>query len=134
MKTSSGTLLYRHGASGLEVLLVHPSGVYNRRAAWGIPKGAIDDGETPEAAARRETMEETGVVAGELIDLGFIDYTRSKKRVHCFAGPAPDGCPPRCASWEVDQACFVAIERARQIIHHDQAAFLDRLEARLANP
>jgi predicted NUDIX family NTP pyrophosphohydrolase len=135
MKQSSGTLLYRQGASGLEVLLVHPSGAYNRKAPWGIPKGSIDDGETPEAAARRETVEETGVVVtGELVDLGHIDYTRSKKRVYCFAGPAPADCPARCASWEVDQACFVAIERARHIIHQDQAAFLDRLVERLDNP
>lgn len=135
MKQSSGTLLYRQGASGLEVLLVHPSGVYNRKAPWGIPKGAIDDGETPEIAARRETREETGVVVtGELTDLGHIDYTRSKKRVYCFAGPAPADCPARCASWEVDQVCFVAIERARHIIHKDQAAFLDRLVERLTNP
>ena len=47
MKQSSGTLLYRQGANGLEVLLVHPSGVYNRRSPWGIPKGMIDGEETP---------------------------------------------------------------------------------------
>ncbi len=128
MKQSSGTLLYRRGGDGWEVLLVHPSGTFNRRAPWGIPKGIIDSNETPEQAARRETWEETGIqVEGELVDLGFIDYTRSKKRVYCFAGPAPEACSPRCASWEVDQVCFVSIERARQIMHQDQALFLDRL-------
>jgi predicted NUDIX family NTP pyrophosphohydrolase len=132
MKQSAGTLLYRQGADGLEVLLVHPSGNYNRKAPWGIPKGLVDGDETPETTARRETLEETGVEAGELIDLGHIDYTRSRKRVHCFAGPAPAEAAPRCASWEVDQACFVPIERARQLIHPDQAPFLDRLLARLA--
>src|SRR5262245_39759061 len=35
MKQSSGTLLYRRAERGLEVLLVHPSGNYNRRAPWG---------------------------------------------------------------------------------------------------
>ena len=87
MKHSSGTLLYRQGTDGLEVLLVHPSGVYNRRSPWGIPKGMIDGEETPEQAARRETMEETSVIAAELADLGHVDYTRSRKRVYCFAGP-----------------------------------------------
>jgi predicted NUDIX family NTP pyrophosphohydrolase len=132
MKESAGTLLYRQGASGLEVLLIHPSGNYNRKAPWGIPKGLLDGDESPEAAARRETLEETGVVAGELIDLGHIDYTLSRKRVLCFAGPAGADAAPRCASWEVDQACFVPIDRARQLIHPDQAPFLDRLLARLA--
>jgi predicted NUDIX family NTP pyrophosphohydrolase len=127
MKLSSGTLLYRRNAAGLEVLLVHPSGNYNRKAPWGIPKGEPDAGESMEDAARRETREETGVVAGELIDLGHIDYTRSRKRIFCFAGAAPEGCAPRCASWEVDQVTFVPLELARSLIHPDQAAFLDRL-------
>src|SRR5260370_42423518 len=127
MKQSSGTLLYRHGAGGLEVLLVHPSGNYNRRAPWGIPKGEPDDNESDlEETARRETQEETGVVAGPLTALGYIEYTKSRKRVHCFAGPAPAEAAPHCASWEVDQACFVPLDRARRLIHPEQATFLDR--------
>ncbi len=129
---SAGTLLYRRGAAGLEVLLVHASGGYNRRAPWGIPKGLPEPGESLEAAARRETREETGVEAGVLMPLGYIDYTRSRKRIHAFAGPAPAEATPRCASWEIDCAEFVAIERARQLIHPEQAAFLSRLEAALA--
>ena len=132
MKLSAGTLLYRQGPDGLEVLLVHASGNYNRKAPWGIPKGEPDAGEDVESAARRETMEETGVViAGTLVDLGHIEYKKSRKRVHCFAGPAPDGAAPRTASWEVDQARFVTIAEARQLIHPDQQAFLDRLEKHL---
>jgi predicted NUDIX family NTP pyrophosphohydrolase len=130
MKESAGTLLYRQGDSGLEVLLVHPSGNYNRHKPWSIPKGLPDPGEAPIDAARRETLEETGVVAGELVELGFIDYTKSKKRIHCFAGPAPAGAEPRCASWEVDQACFLPLERAREVLHPEQVVFLDRLVAK----
>jgi predicted NUDIX family NTP pyrophosphohydrolase len=127
-KLSSGTVLYRFTDGALEVLLVHPAGNYNRRAPWGIPKGAPDPDETLEATARRETLEETGLlVDGALADLGHVDYTRSKKRVHGFAGPAPDGAAPRCASWEVDKVEFIEITRARRIIHPDQAALLDRL-------
>ena len=127
-KVASGTLLYRSVGTTIEVLLVHPAGNYNRRAPWGIPKGAPDPEEALEAAARRETLEETGLdITQPLTDLGFVDYTRSKKRVHAFAGPAPDGASPRCASWEVDKAEFIEITRARRIIHPDQAALLDRL-------
>lgn len=128
MKQSAGTLLWRRSAGGLEVLLIHPSGAYNRRSPWGIPKGLPDPGEQLEAAARRETLEETGVDAGALAPLGHIDYTRSRKRIHAFAGAAPDDAAPRCASWEVDRAEFVPMARARELIHPDQAAFLDRLE------
>jgi predicted NUDIX family NTP pyrophosphohydrolase len=61
-----------------------------------------------------------------------MDYTRSRKRVHAFGGQAPEPCEPRCASWEIDQAAFLPIDRARQMIHPDQAVFLDRLLAALA--
>ena len=53
MKQAGGTLLYRQTKDGLEVLLVHPSGNYNRKAPWSIPKGEADDGEEIEATARR---------------------------------------------------------------------------------
>jgi predicted NUDIX family NTP pyrophosphohydrolase len=131
-KLSSGTVLYRYADGALEVLLVHPAGNYNRRAPWGIPKGAPDPDEDLEATARRETLEETGLeIAGPLVDLGHVDYTRSKKRVHAYAGKAPDGATPRCASWEVDKVEFIEITRARRIIHPDQAALLDRLQQHL---
>ncbi|MEO6776205.1 MAG: NUDIX domain-containing protein [Kofleriaceae bacterium] len=132
-KLASGTVLYRTVDATTEVLLVHPSGNYNRRAPWGIPKGAPNPDETLEAAARRETWEETGLeIVGDLVDLGHVDYTRSKKRVHGYACAAPAGAVPRCASWEVDKVEFIEITRARRVIHPDQAALLDRLEQVLA--
>lgn len=47
--------------------------VFYRRGSWDMPKGKIDDGETPERAAVREVQEETGLVN---LDLGnFIAHT-----------------------------------------------------------
>jgi predicted NUDIX family NTP pyrophosphohydrolase len=131
-RQSAGTLLYREGADGLEVLLVHPSGNYNRRAPWSIPKGEPNEETDLEATARRETLEEVGIVAGDLVSLGSIEYQKSRKDVHCFAGPAPAGAEPRPTSWEVDQARFVRLEEARRLLHPDQIPFLDRLVAHLA--
>lgn len=127
MKQSAGTLLYRQSHEGVEVLIVHPSGAYNRGKPWSIPKGELDPGEELEAAARRETLEETGVAAGDLEPLGSIVYRKSGKRIHAFAGPAPDA-EPRCASWEIDAARFVPLDEARRLLHPDQREFLDRLE------
>jgi predicted NUDIX family NTP pyrophosphohydrolase len=130
-KQSAGTLLYRLTETGWEALIVRPSGP-SARYGWSIPKGIPNRGEELEAAARRETWEETGVsVAGPLTDLGFIDYRKSRKRVHCFGGPAPDDADPAARSWEVDQARFVPLAEARDLLHPDQAAFIDSLEAHI---
>lgn len=131
MKQSAGTLLYRGAARARQVLLVHPSGNYNRGKPWSIPKGLPDAGEELEAAARRETREETGVEPETLEYLGSIRYRKSRKEVHCFAGPAPPDAAPRCASWEVDCAEFVSWEEARQKLHPDQLPFLDWLREKL---
>jgi ADP-ribose pyrophosphatase len=44
----------------------YPHGVFS----WEIPEGAAQDGEAPEAAARRELREETGLTAGRVTALG----------------------------------------------------------------
>lgn len=133
MKQSAGTLLYRQRDGEYEVLLVHPSGNYNRRAPWSIPKGLPEEGESLEEAARRETLEETGVDAvGQLSSLGTVTYRKSRKTIHAFAGPADPHAAPTCASWEVDCAEFVPLPRARELIHPDQRPFVDRLAALLA--
>jgi predicted NUDIX family NTP pyrophosphohydrolase len=128
---SAGTLLYRPSLADpavIEVLLVHPSGNYNRRKPWSIPKGAPDKDETLEQAARRETREEAGIEACELTSIGSIRYRKTWKEVHCFAGPAPAGMMPNCEScWEIDRAEFMPLGEARSRIHPDQQPFLDRL-------
>lgn len=131
MRESAGTLLYRRHQDQLELLLVHPSGNYNRGKPWSIPKGEPDGDESLEVAARRETLEETGVAAGDLVPLESIVYRKSGKRIYCFAGPAPADAEPLCASWEVDRAEFVPWAQAVEIIHPDQRPFFDQLAALL---
>ena len=56
-------MLYRQSDEGIEVLLGHPGGPFWRNkdlASWSIPKGLITGSETPLAAAKRESAEETG--------------------------------------------------------------------------
>jgi predicted NUDIX family NTP pyrophosphohydrolase len=127
-------LLYKDVDGSAHVLLVHPSGNYNKHSPWGIPKGLPEEGEDLETAARGETLEETGIICGELTELGYIDYTKSRKRVFCFVGKAPLDQEPSCASWEIDKAEFVfSIERANEIMHAGQKKFLERFEQYLAS-
>jgi predicted NUDIX family NTP pyrophosphohydrolase len=84
---SAGLLAFRR-APALEVLLAHPGGPFWARkddGAWTIPKGVVEPGEDPAAAARREFSEETNLTAdGELIALTPVNQ-RSGKIVHAFA-------------------------------------------------
>lgn len=126
MVDSAGTLLFKMDAQEFKVLLVHPSGIYNKNKPWSIPKGLVEPGEEKEETARRETLEETGIVAPEkLIYLGESVYPNKKKRVICFAGKTDK--IPVCNSWEIDQAEFILFSKAIKIINPSQVVFLDRL-------
>lgn len=65
-----------------ELLLCHVT----NQTYWDLPKGGIDGDESAIEAARRETLEETGLdlPADALLDLGCFEYT-SKKDLHLFA-------------------------------------------------
>jgi putative (di)nucleoside polyphosphate hydrolase len=65
-----------------ELLLCHVTG----QRHWDLPKGGINEGESPRQAAVRETFEEAGLAfaAESLLDLGRFGYT-AKKDLHLFA-------------------------------------------------
>ncbi len=76
---SCGVLLFNERD---EIFLAHATG--NRH--WDVPKGLAEPGETPLAAALRETREESGIRLDEAgwVDLGRHTY-RPGKDLHLFA-------------------------------------------------
>lgn len=54
------------------------------RLLWSLPKGHVEEGETPEQAALREVLEETGLVGRIVAPLGIIDFwfVVEDKRIH----------------------------------------------------
>jgi predicted NUDIX family NTP pyrophosphohydrolase len=148
-RRSAGILLYRRGAAGVEVLLVHPGGPFWAKkdlGAWSIPKGEHDDGEDARACALREFAEETGeaLPPGELADLGTVRQ-RGGKVVQAWAAEGDLDAdavrsntftlewPPRSGQTrefpEVDRAAWFALAEARERINPGQAELLDRLAA-----
>ena len=148
-KHSAGILLFRRGGEGVEVLLVHPGGPFWKRrddGAWSIPKGEIEPGEEPLAAALRELAEELGPAPAlepeQLIELGSVRQ-RAGKVVEAWAAEGdfdPDQLrslefemewPPRSdtqASFpEVDRAGWFSPDAARVKILGGQVPLIDRL-------
>src|SRR5262245_13880327 len=87
-KKSAGLLLYRHGADGLQVFLVHPGGPFWAKkdlGAWSIPKGEFGDDEDGLTAARREFSEEVGSkIQGRFLALT-PRLQPSRKTIHAWA-------------------------------------------------
>ena len=136
---------------GLELLLVHPGGPFFRNkdeGAWSIPKGEVEEGAEPLAAALREFSEETGGAApeGELVPLGEIRQ-KGGKRVVAWAIEGdfdPTSVksnrfemefPPRSGRKEqfpeIDRAEFFPPDLARRKLNRAQAELVDRLERKL---
>lgn len=63
-----------------------------KRNEWVLPKGRLDDGETPRAAAEREVMEETGhdVAVHEFLGTLVYDSRGSSRVVHYWRMQAYD--------------------------------------------
>jgi 8-oxo-dGTP pyrophosphatase MutT (NUDIX family) len=73
---------------------------------WEVPAGGLDDGESPEQAAARETLEETGWRPGPLRKLGvyYPSNGRSDERFHVFVadGAVEEGEPDRTEAERVE--------------------------------
>jgi putative (di)nucleoside polyphosphate hydrolase len=67
------------------ILLCRTTGTPND---WTVPKGLLEDGETPSKAAKRELLEETGIdimmYPHTMTELGIAPYNHKKKMIIGF--------------------------------------------------
>jgi predicted NUDIX family NTP pyrophosphohydrolase len=149
---SAGLLLFRRSRGDLEVFLAHPVGPFwegRDIGTWTIPKGLVEEGEDPLAAAVREFEEETAIrPEGSFLPLGSVRQ-EAGKLVHAWAWEG-EADPRRVrsnlmrAEWprgsgqwltfpEVDRCEWFDAHNAREKVNPAQAELIDRLEASLSS-
>ena len=112
---SAGGVIFRKTVAGFEAALIATKG----KAIWTLPKGIIDKGEQPEAAAIREIREETGLTGKIVSPLDTKSYwfylknenVKYRKTVVYFLVEYVNGTIGN-ACLEVDDAQWFALEDA----------------------
>ncbi len=141
--TSAGVLVYRRRGPETEFLLGHPGGPFWARkdlGAWMVPKGLIEAGEDPRAAALREFSEETGLTPPpELRPLKLLRQAGGKT-VLCWSAEGdldlasfapgtfemqwPPGSGERASFPEIDRVAYFGADEALARILPSQAPLI----------
>jgi ADP-ribose pyrophosphatase YjhB (NUDIX family) len=134
-ETSAGGLLVDVATRGEQPPRAVLIGRYDRRGQllWSLPKGHVERGESPAAAAVREVEEETGIRGHVIAELGTIDFwfvaegQRIHKTVHHFLLEADSG-ELSDADVEVDEVAWVRLDELPDRLAYDtERRLLDRL-------
>lgn len=140
-QVSAGGAVFRDGSDrSVEVVLIS----VGTPPRWQLPKGLVDRGETPEAAALREVREEAGIEATILEKLETVEYwyqatvagqrVRYHKFVHFFlmryvSGRVTDH------DHEVNEARWVETAMALELIaFKSERAVLEKAAKRILSP
>jgi 8-oxo-dGTP pyrophosphatase MutT (NUDIX family) len=138
-QVSAGGVAYRQADDGtIDVALV----LIGPRARWQLPKGIVEEGEAPAAAAVREVREEAGIATVVAAELETIEYwyvaTRGRERVryhkfvHFFLLAYLDG-DVRDHDHEVEDArWFPLADAAAQLAFPNERRVVERAGALLA--
>jgi 8-oxo-dGTP diphosphatase len=125
---AAGAVVWRTGAHGTEVALVHRP----KYDDWSFPKGKCDPGEHAVLAAVREVHEETGLLVTLGRPLGTTGYqVRGRpKRVDYWAARSPDRVAPFEPNREIDELSWLPAGKARARLSYERdQEVLDRLLA-----
>ena len=82
--SAGGLVIDSSGTKGLLIGRIDAKDPTREKLLWSLPKGHIEEGESPEQAAVREVQEETGIESEINKSLGVIDFwfMAGGKRIH----------------------------------------------------
>jgi 8-oxo-dGTP pyrophosphatase MutT (NUDIX family) len=124
--THAGGVVVRGRGAELRLLLVTAKRQPNQ---WVFPKGHIEEGETPEEAALREVLEESGVEATISAPIGTLEFWNARGHVRAqffLMAFVAEGVPGE----DRRRAWFTA-EEARQALGYEDARLLVANAAKL---
>ena len=134
-EVSAGGIVFRRAQDGkVRFLLIRDS--YQN---WGFPKGHLENGETPAAAAARETAEETGldplVIHGPIRIIDWFFRFRGRfihKYCHFFLMESRDGEPQPQADEGISACRWCTYEEALETLSYDNARGVLRRASEMA--
>lgn len=114
---------------GRVLLLKRGDGEANYAGHWGLPGGGIDDGETPEQAARRECQEETGhELTGDLEQISEVVTGTGRGTFVTFGAQADEPFAPKFADGEHTDFMWADPEQPPAPLHPAVAELMKGLE------
>ena len=126
--SAGGLVVDKSGKQGLLIGRIDKRG----RMLWSLPKGHIEAGESPEDAALREVLEETGIKSSITRSLGVIDFwfmaegKRIHKTVHHFLFSELSGTLEPQVSEVDDVKWFPLDDIAKTLAYHDERKLIQR--------
>lgn len=123
VETSAGGVIYRWHDDVPHILLIRDP--YRQ---WGLPKGHLQSGETPDVAAIREAAEETGldhlVLGPRLHTIDWFFRSRGRlihKYCHFYLMESPSGETVPQLDEGITDCCWFPLPAALQQISYDNA-------------
>ena len=133
--SAGGLVVDTTGKLGLLIGRRDQKDASGKRILWSLPKGHIEEGETPEQAALREVQEETGIESIIEKSLGVIDFwfmaggKRIHKTVHHYLFRESGGLLA-AQETEVDEVAWFPLEQIiEKLAYPDEKKLISRTNA-----
>jgi 8-oxo-dGTP pyrophosphatase MutT (NUDIX family) len=119
--------LFRHAAVGAEpsFLLQQRSTTVDYPGTWGIPGGALHDGESPEAAAKREFQEEIGPLPPYRVTSVKVQDCGGKWKFHMILADVDEEFLAFCGKETVATGWFTPSDMTSLQLHPGLQIWLD---------